>query len=179
MHLASELLQHPAARHGGMDEAQDFPPDCPPDRFWLIYENICRYCDRMWANIVAVRSRAMEHIIFTASILGLYLGFDAASEYKIGWWGFAGIACLLAFTLPHILIAVSITDVGEFRLSPMHAGRPKGETESKTLEALDEIAELLADKAMEIYVRYIFARNYFWRIGVPLAIALGMLEWLL
>ena len=159
-----------------MDEAQDFPPDCPPDRFWLIYENICRYCDRMWANIVAVRSRSMEHIIFTASILGLHLGFDASSEYQIGWWGFVSILCLLVFTLPHILIAVGITEVVESRLSPEHSRRPQGEPERQILKDLDSAAKLLGDEGIKVARKYFLGRNSFWFIGIPIAIALSVIE---
>lgn len=176
-HVVSELLQHPTAKHCLMDEAQDYPPDCPPDRFWLIYENICRYCDRMWANIASMRSRAMEHIVFTATILGLYLGFDAVSEYKMGWWGFVGILCLLLFTLPHLQLTAGTTYVDEFRLGIKHAGRPEGEPERKTLEFLEEDAKLLGEENAKIGKRYSMARNFFWLIGFPLAIALGVLEW--
>ena len=119
----------------------------------------------------------MEHIVFTATILGLYLGFDAVSEYKMGWWGFVGILCLLLFTLPHLQLTAGTTYVDEFRLGIKHAGRPEGEPERKTLEFLEEDAKALGEENAKIGKRYSMARNFFWFIGFPLAIALGVLEW--
>lgn len=178
-HVVSESLQHPPAKHWLMDEAQDYPPDCPPDRFWLIYENICRYCDRMWANIASMRSRAMEHIVFTATILGLYLGLDASSEYQIGWWGFAGILCLLAFTLPHLMLTINLTDVDEFYLGPEHAGRPEGEPEEKILDALNKTAAIMYRESSLISKQYRIARSSFWLVGFPLEVALAVIDWIL
>ena len=121
----------------------------------------------------------MEHIIFTASLLGLYLGFDASSQYKIGWWGFAGILSLLVFTLPHLLITVSITEVDEIFLGPEQAERPRGEAEGKVLEALSVVAKALEDATEKITRRYSLARNFFWLIGFPLGISLVVIEWFL
>lgn len=178
-HLASELLQHPTAKHGEMDEAQTLPPDSPPDRFWLIYENICRFCDRMWANIASMRSRAMEHIIFAATILGLYLGFSSAFDYKIGWWSFTGILSLLAFTLPHLLLTLKVIGIKEYRLGPEHIANPQEEPEKKLLDALDRMAYTLDEESGKISSRYFAARNFFWRIGFPIWVTLCVLDWLL
>ena len=178
-HVVSELLQHPTAKHWLMDKAQDFPPDCPPDRFWLIYENICRYCDRMWANIASMRSRAMEHIIFTATILGLYLGFSGAFDYKIGWWSFTGILSLLVCTLPHLLLTLKVIGVEEYRLGPEHITNTQGEPEQKILDALDRMAYTLVEESRQISSRYFAARIFFWRIGFPVWVTLCLLDWLL
>lgn len=67
-------------------------------RYRLVYDDICLFCAEMWANITSTRSRAVEHVIFSASLLGLYFAFDAALDsYRIRWLGLACILALINF----------------------------------------------------------------------------------
>ena len=75
------------------------PPNDLSARYQFFYNDISRYCNDMWAIIASVRHRAVEHVIFSASLLGLYLAFDAASNYykARGLW-FLGAAIGTALT---------------------------------------------------------------------------------
>ena len=76
-------------------------------RYRLVYDDICLFCAEMWANITSTRSRAVEHVIFSASLLGLYFAFDAALDsYRIRWLGLACILALIAGTFHHFRIVV-------------------------------------------------------------------------
>lgn len=185
-------MQHPRAIAGGMDDntaASKNPRDgsktatsmTPADRsarFRLIYDDLSSYCDKMWANIAAMRNRAMEHALLSASLLGLHLAFVAASDYKIGWWSLTGILILTATTLPHLILVVSITQLPEFHLSAKHAETPVGESERLIISAKEAIAKALDKKSATIVNLYQIARN-FWFIGAAMSILLGLVEYLI
>ena len=119
----------------------------------------------------------MEHIVFTASLLGLYLASDAASSrYEIGWWGLAGILILASASLPHLLLVMSVVKIDEFRLSAIHAGRPVGEPERQIVDELERKAEVLKEKSTTIGNAYTRLRNL-WISGVITSISLGVVEW--
>lgn len=148
-------------------------------RYRLIHDNLYNYCANMWANITAIRSRGLEHTIFSASLLGIYLGFDAASSsYEIGWWGFTSILFLIFVTLPHLRLAVGITGVVEYHLSLSHVRDPLYEPEETAIAALEKKAALLDDTSEMFGVRYIRARAI-WFFGVAVSISLGVVEWYL
>ena len=186
-------MQHPHAIGGSMDDntqasnntgndngpSQPLPPSDQSARYRLIYDDICRYCSEMWANITSVRSRAVEHVVFTASLLGLYLASDAASNrYEIGWWGLAGILILASAALPHLLLVMSVVKIDEFRLRAIHAGRPMGEPERQIVDELERKAEVLKEKSTTIGNAYTRLRNL-WSLGVITSITLGVIEWLI
>ena len=172
-------------------------------RYRLIHDNLYNYCADMWANITAIRSRGLEHTIFSASLLGIYLGFDAASSsYEIGWWGFTSILFLIFVTpvvrtqmllpatsftsilflifvtLPHLRLAVGITGVVEYRLSLNHVRDPLYEPEETAIAALEKKAALLDDTSEMFGVRYVRARTI-WFFGVVVSTSLGVVEWYL
>lgn len=148
-------------------------------RYRLIHDNLYNYCADMWANITAIRSRGLEHTIFSASLLGIYLGFDAASSsYEIGWWGFTSILFLIFVTLPHLRLAVGITGVVEYRLSLSHVRDPLYEPEETAIAALEKKAALLDDTSEMFGVRYVRARTI-WFFGVVVSTSLGVVEWYL
>ena len=148
-------------------------------RYKLIHDNLYNYCADMWANITAIRSRGLEHTIFSASLLGIYLGFDAASSsYEIGWWGFTSILFLIFVTLPHLRLAVGNTDVVEYHLSLSHVRDPLYEPEETAIAALEKKAALLGDTSEMFGMRYIRARTI-WFFGVAVSTSLGVVEWYL
>lgn len=157
--------------------ADHFPEIDLPARYQFFYNDICRFCDDMWANIASLRSRAVEHVIFSASILGLHLAFDAASEYyKIGWWGFSAILILIVATLPHLRLAVGFIEIDERRLDIDHLHEPLGKPENSIIAALGNKAEALNEKSAQSGRQYIFARAV-WFIGAVSTAALGVIEW--
>lgn len=148
-------------------------------RYRLIHDNLYNYCADMWANITAIRSRGLEHTIFSASLLGIYLGFDAASSsYEIRWWGFTSILFLISVTLPHLRLAVGITGVVEYHLSLSHVRDPLYEPEETAIAALEKKAALLDDTSEMFGVRYIRARTI-WYFGIAVSTSLGVVEWYL
>ena len=185
-------MQHPHAIGGDMDDntaasknsrdsskaATSLTPADRSARFRLIYDDLSSYCDKMWANIAAMRGRAMEHAILSASLLGLHLAFVAASDYKIGWWSLTGILILTATTLPHLILVVSITQLPEFHLSTKHAETPVGESERLIISAKEATAKALDKKSATIVNLYQIARN-FWFIGATMSILLGLVEYLI
>ena len=187
-------MQHPRAIARNMDDntqASTDGADIPdtestadpvqaidlPARYQFFYNDICRFCNDMWANITSVRSRAVEHVIFSASILGLHLTFDAASQYyEIGWWGFSAIVILIAATLPHLRLAVGFTEVDERRLDIDHMHEPPGKPENSIIAALEKKAEALNEKSAQSGRQYIFARAV-WFMGTVSTAALSVIEW--
>lgn len=146
-------------------------------RYQFFYNDICRYCNDMWAIITSVRHRAVEHVIFSASLLGLYLAFDAASDdYKISWWGFTAILVLVTATLPHLRLVVDFTEVDEHHLDIAHLHDPLGKPESASIKALEDKAETLHKKSTQSGSRYIFARAV-WFMGAISTAALSVIEW--
>ena len=146
-------------------------------RFRLIYDDLTSYCDKVWGNIAAMKSSAMEHAFLSASLLGIYFAFDATSDYKIGWWGLTGILLILAVTLPHLLLVVKIISVPEYRLGSRHAERPSGETERLIIAIKEANADALDKKSRDIISWYRIARN-FWFIGAGTSVLLGLVEYL-
>lgn len=153
------------------------PPNDLSARYQFFYNDISRYCNDMWAIIASVRHRAVEHVIFSASLLGLYLAFDAASDYyKISWWGFTAILVLVAATLPHLRLVVDFTEVEERHLDIAHLHDPLGKPESASIKALEDKAEILHKKSTQSGSRYIFARGL-WFLGAAIGTALTAIEW--
>ena len=188
-------MQHPRAIDGSMDyntetkasnntgddtgPSQPLPPSDSSARYRFIYDDICRYCAEMWANIASMRSRSVEHTVFSGSLLGILLAFAATSDnYTIGWWGLASIVVLSSVTLPHLLIVMTVPTISESRLRKSHANRPTGEPELQIIAELENKAETLNKKSAAIGRAYIRARNW-WLIGVAACIILGVIEWLL
>ena len=158
---------------------QLLPPSDQSARYRLIYDDICRYCNDMWANISATRGRAVEHAIFSASFLGLYFAFGAAYDsYEIGWLGLTGALALLFTTLPHLRIVIGITKIRESRLNIGHSESPLGGPEKLIITALETKADALERKSEAIGKMYVSAKMY-WLIGVTAGAALGVLEWIL
>lgn len=147
-------------------------------RYRWIYDDLCRYCNEMWANIASIRIRAVEHVIFSASLLGLHLAFAAASEYTIRWWGLSSILFLAAVTIPHLLLMVNLVKTDEFYLRTLHSHSPAGEPERMIVARLEEKAEFLNAFAQERGRKYITAKNY-WFIGIVVCCALAVIEWFL
>ena len=192
--MSSHPVQHPPAMDGDMDDnptastdgadisdtestENPMPAIDLPARYQFFYNDICRFCDDMWANITSVRSRAVEHVIFSASILGLHLTFDAASQYyEIGWWSFSAILILIAATLPHLRLAVGFTEVDERRLDIDHMHEPPGKPENSIIAALEKKAEALNEKSAQSGRQYIFARAV-WFMGTVSTAALSVIEW--
>ena len=186
-------MQHPHAIGGAMNNKnasadntrntngsnQLLPPSDQPARYRLIYDDICRYCNDMWANISATRGRAVEHAIFSASLLGLYFAFGAAYDsYEIGWLGLTGALALLFTTLPHLRIVIGITKIRESRLNIGHSESPLGGPEKLIITAQETKADALERKSEAIGKMYVSARMY-WLTGVTAGAALGVLEWFL
>lgn len=155
------------------------PPSDSSARYRFVYDDICRYCNEMWANIASMRSRSVEHTVFSVSLLGLLLAFAATSyNYSIGWWGLASILVLSSVTLPHLLIVMTVPTISESRLRKSHTNRPTGEPELQIITELENKAETLNKKSTAIGRAYIRARNW-WLVGVAACIILGVIEWLL
>ena len=160
-------------------EGRPLPQSDRSARYRLIYDDICRYCNDMWANISATRGRAVEHAIFSASLLGLYFAFGAAYDsYEIGWLGLTGALALLFTTLPHLRIVIGITKIRESRLNIGHSESPLGGPEKLIITAQETKADALERKSEAIGKMYVSARMY-WLIGVTAGAALGVLEWFL
>ena len=184
-------MQHPRAIGGGMDDntkasasnAENTPSSFINQRdltarYRWIYDDLCRYCNEMWANIASIRIRAVEHVIFSASLLGLHLAFTAASEYMIRWWGLSSILLLAAVTIPHLLLMVNLVKTDEFYLRTLHSHSPAGEPERMIVARLEEKAEFLNTFAQERGRKYTKAKNY-WFIGIVVCCALAVIEWFL
>ncbi len=161
------------------DTSDDFSyPSGHMARYRWIYDDLCRYCNDMWGNIASIRIRAVEHVIFSASLLGLYLAFAAASEYEIGWWGLGSVALLTAVATPHLLLVVNLTKTDEFYLRALHSESPAGEPELMIIKKLEDKAEALNGQAKERGRKYVRAKNL-WFIGIGVCSALVVLDWLL
>ena len=193
-------MQHPHAIAGGMDnntttsasntgETHSTGGDSSPSRpltdseltarYRLIYDDLCRYCSDMWGNISSVRSRSVEHVVFSASLSGLHLAFDATSDsYRLGWWGLAGFLALLATALPHLRIVIGFSKINESRLNMGHSASPLGGPEKLIIASLEEKADSLEIKSEIIGEQYVLARMC-WLIGITASAALVLLEWFL
>ena len=146
-------------------------------RYRLVYDDICLFCAEMWANITSTRSRAVEHVIFSASLLGLYFAFDAALDsYRIRWLGLACILALIAGTFHHFRIVVGVIRVNESRLGMRHVTTPSGISKSLIIADKEKKADKLRKISLRIGHEFIRAKK-FWYIGVALGTVLGVIEW--
>ena len=146
-------------------------------RYSFVYEDICRFCQDMWANIATTRSRASQHIVASVSLLGLYLALDAAIDaYEIGWLGLTSIVAKITIILPHFRIVVGFIEVDERHLDIDSLDDPRGTPEMAIIIVQSMKAEELNQKSADLGNRYLFARNL-WFAGTTLSIALGVLEW--
>ena len=147
-------------------------------RYRWIYDDLCRYCNDMWASIASTRSRAVEHVIFSATLLGLYLALAAGTEYRIGWWGLISILLITSVTVPHLWLVVSVVKTDEYHLKTIHADSPFGEPEKMLVASLEKKAKDLREQSEKGGKLYVVARNA-WFIGLGICSALGVLEWFL
>ena len=166
-----------ADNHNGNRSSEVLSPSDLSARYRLVYDDICLFCTEMWANITSTRSRAVEHVIFSASLLGLYFAFDAALDsYRIRWLGLVCILALIAGTFHHFRIVVGVIRVNESRLGMRHVAIPSGISESLIIADKEEKADKLRKISLRIGNEFIRAKK-FWYIGVALSFVLGVIEW--
>ena len=187
-------MQHPRAIGGGMDDnpkdsasSTDSPNDrgtshpLPQSeltaRYRWVYDDLCHYCNDMWASIAAMRNCALEQALFSGSFLGLYLAFDATSGgYRIGWWGFSSIVMLIMVTIPLLRLVVGIVKSTEYRMTTDRIKEPNWELPEQIIATKEKEASILQENSEKTAKSYILARRY-WLLGVAMCAALGVIEW--